>query len=141
MLCTPSAQLIVALPFETMRRLLALAFHMRRWLPLIGMCERGSSLPRIADLPPGGAGSGQRHVRPASPSSRGGLILLEDAGGNPAAVAQIDLVLGATDPGRGRLTRRSAVEIVVEDKGYLRRHCDRQAGNRLPALCRSPVPP
>jgi hypothetical protein len=78
------------------------------------MCGRGSSVPRIVDWPPG-IGSGQRCVRSASPSSRGGLILLDDAGGDPAAVAEIYLVVGATDPGPGRFIRRSAVEILVED--------------------------
>jgi hypothetical protein len=37
------------------------------------------------------------------------LTLLDDAGTDPAAVAQIDLVVGATDPGPDRLIRRSAV--------------------------------
>ena len=45
-------------------------------------------------------GSGQRGIRLASPSSRGGLMPLDGAGGDSAAVAQISLVAGATDPSR-----------------------------------------
>jgi len=37
------------------------------------------------------------------------MILLGDAGWDPAAVAQIDLGVNATDPGPDRLIRRSAV--------------------------------
>ena len=94
---------------------------MRAWRP---------SLPCIVDWP--GIGSGQRCVRPASPSSRGGLILLDDAGGDPAAVAQIDRVRGATAPEPEPLIGRSAAEIVVEDDGYRRRRHGLNAGNGLP---------
>lgn len=65
-------------------------------------------------------GSGQRCARPASPSSRGGVIPLDDVGGDSAAVAQLDRVAGATDPGPEGLIRRAAAEIVVEGNGYLR---------------------
>ena len=94
---------------------------MRAWRP---------SLRCIVDWP--GIGSGQRCVRPASPSSRGGLILLDDAGGDPAAVAQIDRVRGATAPEPEPLIRRSSAEIVVEDDDYRRRRHGLNAGNGLP---------
>jgi len=81
--------------------------------PLIGMCERGPSLPRIVDWP-WGIGSGQPGVRPASPSCPAGLIPLDDVGGDSAALAQIDLVVGATDPGPHRLIRRSVAGILFE---------------------------
>jgi hypothetical protein len=44
------------------------------------------------------------------------VIPQDDAARDPAAVAQIDRVAGATDPGPGRLIRRAAVEIVIEDE-------------------------
>ena len=83
-------------------------------------------LPRIVDWPPG-IGSGQRCARPAAPSSRGGLTLPNDAGGDPAAVAQNDRVGGATEPVPERLIR-SAVKILFEDDGYLRRRHGLHAG-------------
>jgi hypothetical protein len=50
--------------------------------------------------------------------SRGSLTPLDDAGGDLAAVAQIDLVVDATDPGPDRLIRRSAVAFLPA-MGYL----------------------
>jgi len=44
------------------------------------------------------------------------VIPQDDAARDPAAVAQIDRVAGATDPGPGRLIRRAAAEIVIEDE-------------------------
>ena len=46
------------------------------------------------------------------------LTPLDDAGRDPAAVAQIDLVVSATDPGPDRLIRRSAVASLPA-VGYL----------------------
>ena len=105
-----------------------------------GMCERGSSLPRIVDWPRG-IGSGQPGVRSASPSCPAGLIPLDDVGGVWAALAQIALVVGATDPGPHRLIRRSVAGILFEDGGYLRRRRGFQVGDWLPAQYRSPLPP
>jgi hypothetical protein len=81
---------------------------------VIGMCERGPSLPRIVDWP-WGIGSGQPGVRSASPSCPAGLIPLDDVGGDSAALAQIALVVGATDPESHRLIRRSVAGILFED--------------------------
>jgi hypothetical protein len=72
-------------------------------------------------------------------SSRGGVVPLDDAGGDSAAVAQVDRVAGVTDPGPGRLIRRTAAEIVVEGDGCLGRRRGRPAGDGLPARCRLPV--
>jgi len=82
-----------------------------------------------------GIGLGQRRVRPASPSSRGGLIPLNDADADSAAVAHIDRVGGATDPESDRLTRRSAVEILFEG-APLERLCRsrEQEGSKQPAI-------
>src|SRR5262249_61760580 len=75
-----------------------------------------------------GLGSAETCARPAAPSSRGGLTLPNDAGGDPAAVAQNDRVGGATEPVPERLIRRSAVKILFEDDGYLRRRHGLHAG-------------
>src|SRR5262249_46400547 len=101
--------------------------------PLFGMCGRGPSLPRNVDCP-AGIGSGQRRVRPASPSSRGGLIPLDDADADSAAVAHIDRVAGATDPESDRRIRRTAVEILFEG-GPLERlwRSGEQEGSKQPA--------
>jgi hypothetical protein len=91
------------------------------------MC--GVGLPnRVSAAGRRGIGSGQRGVRPASPSCCSGVMLLDDAAGI-RVIAQLDLVVGATDPGPGRLIRRAAVEIVIEGDGYLRRRRGVPAGD------------
>jgi hypothetical protein len=60
------------------------------------------------------------------------LILLDDTGGIRVP-AQLDLVVGATDPGPDRLIRRTADEIIVEGDGYLRRRRGVHTGDGLPA--------
>jgi hypothetical protein len=55
-------------------------------------------------------------------------MLLDDAGGDLAAVAQIDLVVGATDPESDRLICRSAVEILFE--AHLWSDCGVQGSKR-----------
>src|SRR5215831_8592927 len=83
------------------------------------MCGRGRpSLPRGVDWPPGDwlgvsdAPGRQRRLPVAA------LTPLDDAGKDPAAVAQIDLVVSTTDPGPDRLIRRSAVAFLPA-MGYL----------------------
>jgi hypothetical protein len=101
------------------------------------MCGRGPCLPCIVDWP--GIGPGQRCVRLASPSSRGGLILLDDAGGDPAAVAQIDRV------GQCHRSRAGASHPLVRRRDPLRGRrlsslplwplCRRWAARTVPITC------
>jgi hypothetical protein len=64
-------------------------------------------LVRVSDAP------GRRRRLPVA-----ALTPLDDAGRDPAAVAQIDLVVSATDPGPDRLIRWSAVAFLPA-MGYL----------------------
>ena len=116
--------------------------HVRAWRP---------SLPGIVDWPPG-IGPGQRCAKPAAPSPRGSLILLDDAGRDPAAVAQIDLVVGATDPDRtvssaGPPPRSSSRTTVIFAAAVHQRQYRRvppaqdlpQAWRRQPGAARPPA--
>ena len=63
----------------------------------VGLPSRASLTGRRGQRPPG-IGSGQRCARPASPSSGGGLVLLDDAGGDAAAVAERDALVFRPGP-------------------------------------------
>src|SRR5262245_44858698 len=104
--------------------------HVRAWAAFYRASLTGRrGLVRVSDAP------GRRRRLPVA-----ALTPLDGAGGDPAAVAHIDPVVSATDPGPDRVIRRSVVASLPA-MGDLQGACHLSCRDQPPRPGRRPRPP